>query len=100
MITTPLYICASSLIFAVAVEKKTPNMWESTIHSHLDSIVEKEHTVAEKWLILPGKRADEGQDLEIILYVHDFEIANPRGKSKEIHKISAGYWILANLPVK
>lgn len=44
--------------------------------------------------------SDEGQKLSIILYIDDFEIANPLGTSKKIHKVCAVYWTLANLPVK
>ncbi|KAK0142283.1 hypothetical protein N1851_020018 [Merluccius polli] len=44
--------------------------------------------------------SSEGQKLSIILYVDDFEIANPLGTSKEIHKVCAVFWTLANLPVK
>lgn len=44
--------------------------------------------------------SDEGPKLSIILYVDDFEIANPLGTSKKIHKVCAVYWTLANLPVK
>lgn len=44
--------------------------------------------------------SDEGQTLLIILYVDDLEIANPQGISNRIHKVCAGYWIPANLPVK
>lgn len=42
----------------------------------------------------------EGQKLSIILYVDDFEITNPLGTSKKIHKVRAVYWTLANLPAK
>ena len=44
--------------------------------------------------------SDEGDKLSIILYVDDFEIANPLGTSKKIHKICGVYWTLANIPAK
>lgn len=44
--------------------------------------------------------SQEGPKLSIILYVDDFEIANPLGTSKKIHKVFAVYWTLANFPVK
>lgn len=44
--------------------------------------------------------SQEGQKLSIILYVDDFEITNPLGTSKKIHKVFAVYWTLANFPVK
>lgn len=44
--------------------------------------------------------SDEGQNLSIILYVDDFEITNPLGTSKKMHKICAVYWTLANIPAK
>lgn len=47
-------------------------------------------------VLLTGERLT----LSIILYVDDLEIANPLGTSKKIHKISAAYWALANLPIK
>lgn len=43
--------------------------------------------------------SDEG-DKSIILYVDDFEIANPLGTSKKIHKVCGVYWTLANIPAK
>lgn len=42
----------------------------------------------------------EGHKLSIILYIDDFEIANPLGTSKKMYKVCAVYWTLANLPVK
>ncbi|KAF7656394.1 hypothetical protein LDENG_00041990 [Lucifuga dentata] len=42
----------------------------------------------------------DGQKLSVILYIDDFEIANPLGTSKKIHKVCAVYWTLANLPIK
>lgn len=42
----------------------------------------------------------EGQNLSILLYIDDFEIANPLGTSKKMHKVCGVYWTLANLPVK
>ncbi len=36
--------------------------------------------------------------LSLSLYVDDFEICNPLGTSRKIHKICAIYWILNNLP--
>lgn len=44
--------------------------------------------------------SDEGLKLSLILYIDDFEIANPLGTSRKIHKTCAVYWILANLPIK
>lgn len=35
-----------------------------------------------------------------MLYVDDFEIANPLRTSKKIHKVCAVSWTLANIPVK
>lgn len=34
------------------------------------------------------------------LYIDDFEVANPLGTSKKIHKLCAVYWVLANLDSK
>ena len=36
--------------------------------------------------------------LSIILYVNDFEVCNPLGTSRKKHKITAVYWVLANVP--
>ena len=44
--------------------------------------------------------SDGGEKLSIILYVDDFEIANPLGTSRKIHKLCGVYWTLANIPVK
>lgn len=38
--------------------------------------------------------------LPLILYTDDLEIANPLGTSEKIHKLSAVYWICADLPNK
>lgn len=35
--------------------------------------------------------------IEIVLYFDDFEVVNPLGTSKGMHKISAFYWTLGNL---
>lgn len=42
--------------------------------------------------------AGEETRLSIILYVDDFEVCNPLGTSRKKHKITAVYWILANVP--
>lgn len=44
--------------------------------------------------------AGEEARLSLILYVDDFEVCNPLGTSKKKHKITAVYWILANVPSK
>lgn len=36
--------------------------------------------------------------LSLSLYVDDFEVCNPLGTSRKIHKLCAIYWILNNLP--
>lgn len=36
--------------------------------------------------------------LSLILYVDDIKLANPLGTARKIHKLSAVYWLLANLP--
>lgn len=36
--------------------------------------------------------------ISLILYVDDFEVCNPLGTSKKKHKITAVYWLLANMP--
>ncbi|XP_053083781.1 uncharacterized protein LOC113541109 [Pangasianodon hypophthalmus] len=38
--------------------------------------------------------------IALILYLDDFEIANPLGTSKQKHKMCAVYWVIANIPVK
>ncbi|KAK3553190.1 hypothetical protein QTP86_031768, partial [Hemibagrus guttatus] len=37
--------------------------------------------------------------IAIILYVDDFEICNPLGTSRKKHKVTAVYWVLADVPV-
>ena len=44
--------------------------------------------------------AGEETRLSIILYVDGFEVCNPLGTSRKIHKITAVYWVLANVPSK
>lgn len=34
------------------------------------------------------------------LYIDDFEVCNPLGTSRKIHKITAVYWVVLNLPAK
>jgi len=36
----------------------------------------------------------------LILYLDDFEVANPLGTSKLKHKMCAMYWVIANVPAK
>lgn len=36
--------------------------------------------------------------ISLILYVDDFEVCNPLGTSRKKHKITAVYWVLANVP--
>lgn len=36
--------------------------------------------------------------ISLILHVDDFEICNPLGTSRKKHKITAAYWVLANVP--
>lgn len=34
------------------------------------------------------------------LYIDDFELCNPLGTSRKIHKITAVFWVILNLPSK
>ncbi|XP_026777285.1 uncharacterized protein LOC113531030 [Pangasianodon hypophthalmus] len=36
--------------------------------------------------------------LSLILYFDDFEVCNPLGTSRKIHKVTAVYWVLGNFP--
>ena len=36
--------------------------------------------------------------LSLILYIDDFEVCNPLGTSRKIHKVTAVYWVLGNIP--
>ncbi|KAK2857880.1 hypothetical protein Q7C36_005799 [Tachysurus vachellii] len=36
--------------------------------------------------------------LSLILYIDDFEVCNPLGTSRKIHKVTAVYWVLGNFP--
>lgn len=40
----------------------------------------------------------EDPTIAIILYVDDFEICNPLGTSRKKHKVTAVYWVLADVP--
>lgn len=40
----------------------------------------------------------DGAKIHLILYVDMFEVWNSLGTSKKKHKISAVYWVLANMP--
>lgn len=42
--------------------------------------------------------AVEEPRIALILYVDDFEVCNPLGTSRKKHKITAVYWVLANVP--
>lgn len=38
--------------------------------------------------------------ISVGLYIDDFEVCNPLGTSRKIHKITAVYWVVLNLPAK
>nr|XP_005173860.1 uncharacterized protein LOC101885400 [Danio rerio] len=38
--------------------------------------------------------------IALVLYIDDFEVANPLGTSKLKHKMCAVYWVIANIPSK
>lgn len=38
--------------------------------------------------------------ISVSMYTDEFEICNPLGTSKKIHKTTAVYWVLLNLPAK
>lgn len=38
--------------------------------------------------------------ISIGLYIDEFEVCNPLGTSRKIHKITAVYWVVLNLPAK
>lgn len=38
--------------------------------------------------------------LSLAFYIDEFEICNPLGTSRKIHKITAVYWVVLNLPAK
>lgn len=40
---------------------------------------------------------DEGVEINLALYIDEFEVANPLGTSRNIHKIVGVYWIILNL---
>ncbi|XP_041863678.1 uncharacterized protein LOC121653945 [Melanotaenia boesemani] len=42
----------------------------------------------------------EETSISIGLYIDDFEVCNPLGTSRKIHKITAIYWVVLNLPSK
>ena len=42
--------------------------------------------------------SSEEVSLPLIIYIDDFEICNPLGTSRKKHKITAVYWVLANVP--
>ncbi|XP_056450915.1 uncharacterized protein LOC130386152 isoform X1 [Gadus chalcogrammus] len=42
--------------------------------------------------------ATENITLPLLLYIDDFEVCNPLGTSRKKHKITAVYWVLANIP--
>ncbi|KAK0131259.1 Sterile alpha motif domain-containing protein 3 [Merluccius polli] len=44
--------------------------------------------------------AVEEPRLSIVLYIDDFEVCNPLGTSRKKHKITAVYWVLANVPLE
>jgi hypothetical protein len=70
--------------------KETPSKLPGQYLSHCDGSYCQENALL----------SDEGQKFSLILYVDDFEIANPLGTSRKIHKVCAVYWTLANLPAK
>lgn len=44
--------------------------------------------------------SDNDLRISLILYVDDFEVCNPLGTSRKKHKITAVYFVLANLPTE
>lgn len=44
----------------------------------------------------------KGEEFKIVvgLYTDEFEVSNPLGTSKKKHKMSAVYWVIANVPSK
>lgn len=43
---------------------------------------------------------DEGVEISLALYIDEFEVCNPLGTSRKIHKIVAVYWVILNVPTK
>ena len=43
---------------------------------------------------------EQEASISIGLYIDDLDICNPLGTSRKIHKITAVYWVLLNLPGK
>lgn len=43
---------------------------------------------------------DTEKDITLALYIDEFEVCNPLGTSRKIHKIVGVYWIVLNLPAK
>lgn len=71
---------------AVFVEDELPGQYTSTRSG--------QHNKANQLL---GVQSD---CLSVGIYIDDFEVCNPLGTSKKIHKITAVYWVLLNLPAK
>lgn len=44
--------------------------------------------------------AEEEVVLSLAFYIDEFEVCNPLGTSRKIHKITAVYWMILNLPAK
>lgn len=42
--------------------------------------------------------SDEEVKLPLILYIDDFEVCNPLGTSRKKHKVTAVYWVFADIP--
>ncbi len=47
---------------------------------------------------LNALHAKEKHSISLILYIDDFEICNLLGTSRKKHKVTAVYWVLANVP--
>lgn len=60
---------------------------------HYSSFKDGEHYKQNKLL-------SEELGIALGLYIDDFEICNPLGTSKKIHKVCGIYWVLVNLPVR
>lgn len=74
------------------IQEKAFNSSSTTSEGRYESFRDGTHFKENAFL------STESVTISLLLYIDDFEVCNPLGTSRRKHKITAVYWVLANVP--
>lgn len=90
----PILQLLSQILSVKDIQEKAFNSSYATHESRYESFTDGTHFKEN------ALSSTEDLTLSLLLYIDDFEVCNPLGTSRKKHKITAVYWVLANVPLQ